>query len=181
MIDAYLEKLSAELRRRGIAGNREIEEIRDHLTDSADAMVAQGVTRPDAERQAIERMGDAAEIARQIAASQFRLGNALALASAVALGLAIAYVDSRPHWDDAGITAFALLGAALVIALCVPRRPWLWALGVGVWIPLHTIVRTGRPGAAIMFVLLLFPLAGAYFGAYMRRAISGRTETIFFF
>jgi hypothetical protein len=95
--------------------------------------------------------------------------NAVALFSAVVAGLAIAYVDSRPHWDDTGITVFAMLGAALLIAAYNPRRPWLWALGVGVWIPLHAIARSGNLAAAAMFVVVLFPLAGAYLGAAARR------------
>ncbi len=56
-------------------------------------------------------------------------------AVAVLFGLAVAYVDSRPHWDDAGITAGSLFALAAVLGSIAPERPWLWALGIGVWIP----------------------------------------------
>ena len=73
--------------------------------------------------------------------------NRALVALAVAVGLAIAYVDSRPYWDDAGITAFSLLLAALLFGLIAPQRPWLWAICVGIWIPIHTIARAPRLGS----------------------------------
>jgi hypothetical protein len=96
-----------------------------------------------------------------------------ALVAAAAAGIAIAYIDSRPGWDDTGITAFGLLGAALVIALASPRRPWLTALAVGIWIPAHAWARSGDPKSLVMLVVVGFPLAGAYAGAAVRRAMSG--------
>ena len=50
---------------------------------------------------------------------------------AVCLGLSIAYVDSRPNWDDAGITAFALLLSCGVLGTLGPEPPV--ALGIGSW------------------------------------------------
>jgi len=88
------------------------------------------------------------------------------------IGFAIMSVDSRPTWDDAGITAFSMLIAAGICGLIAPQRPWLWALAVGVWIPLHTLVQTGSPRSLVMFVLLAFPLAGAYAGMLIRRAVA---------
>jgi hypothetical protein len=45
---------------------------------------------------------------------------------AVVLGLAIAWVDTRPGWDDTGITAFALAGAAGLVTL-LGLKWWLAA------------------------------------------------------
>ena len=59
---------------------------------------------------------------------------------ALALGLLIAYVDSQPTWDDTGITVLALVVTSGLLGLLSPKRPWLWALAVGVWIPLLAIV-----------------------------------------
>ncbi|HEX4348484.1 MAG TPA: hypothetical protein VHZ73_12990 [Vicinamibacterales bacterium] len=99
------------------------------------------------------------------------LEGAGAMLLAVLAGLCIAYVDSRPHWDDTGVTVFSMVGVAFLLGCALPRRPWLWALGVGVWIPVHTMVRTGDPQAAVMLVVLLFPLAGSYSGAFLRRTL----------
>jgi hypothetical protein len=47
------------------------------------------------------------------------------------VGLGIGYVDSRPTWDDAGITAGVLFLAAAVLAAARPRLFWLNGLAVG--------------------------------------------------
>jgi len=88
---------------------------------------------------------------------------------AVTLGLAIAWVDSCPHWDDAGITAGMLLLSGGFLGLIGPRGPWLWALAIGVWIPLHQLVHASTLGSALGgLVILAFPMAGAYAGMAVR-------------
>jgi hypothetical protein len=91
---------------------------------------------------------------------------------AIVLGLVIAYVDSRPHFDDAGITAGLLLMSAGMLSVIAPQRPWRWALAIGIWIPLHAIVQHPGPGALAMLAVLAFPFAGAYAGMVMRHALS---------
>ena len=97
--------------------------------------------------------------------------------AALVLGLAIAWVDSRPHWDDAGITAGSLLLSAAVLGMMGPRRPWLWALAIGIWVPLcmiadHLAAHTVTLRTAGSLVILAFPLAGAYAGMGLRRAFA---------
>jgi hypothetical protein len=84
----------------------------------------------------------------------------------VALGLGglVTYIDTRPSWDDAGITAAALLGTAGVLGFLGPGRPWLWALALGIWIPSIGIARSQNYSA-------LFALAVAFVGAYTGMAI----------
>ncbi len=94
------------------------------------------------------------------------------LVAAVAVGLAIAYVDSRPGWDDAGITAFSMLLAAGLFGLIAPRRAWLWALAVGIWVPAYAIARADSPRAFAMLLVLVFPFAGAYAGFAVRRLLA---------
>ena len=55
----------------------------------------------------------------------------LLLISAVASGLVIGWVDTRPTWDDAGITAAAILLVTGVLGAAMPSRAWIWALTVG--------------------------------------------------
>ena len=85
---------------------------------------------------------------------------------AAALGVAIAVVDSRPTWDDTGITAGAVLVSAFIISMVAGRRPWLWAVLVGIWVPAITI-RNGGDRAALL--ALVFALVGAYAGHAVSR------------
>ncbi|HOU40634.1 MAG TPA: hypothetical protein PK829_05150 [Promineifilum sp.] len=92
------------------------------------------------------------------------------LIAAVVVGLAIAWVDSRPTWDDTGITAGVVLLTSAVFGFVAPRRPWLWALAVGGMIPLLGILRGGNFGSLLALVVAL---AGAYGGALVHRAMYG--------
>ena len=90
------------------------------------------------------------------------------LAIALASGLLIAYVDSRPTWDDTGITVFALLVTSGIIGLLVQRRPWLYALAIGLWIPLWGVIQAQNVS---MLLVLLFPFAGVYAGWALRLVV----------
>jgi hypothetical protein len=87
---------------------------------------------------------------------------------ALITGLLIAYVDSRPSWDDTGITVFGLLLSAAIIGLFVRRRPWCYGLAVGAWIPVYQLYQSHD----FRFVLvLIFPMAGLYIGWGLRTAV----------
>jgi hypothetical protein len=92
-----------------------------------------------------------------------------ALASGITIGIAIAWIDSRPNWDDTGVTAGALVLTSAMLGALAPRRPWLWALGVGLWIPLYGILHARNYGTLLV---LAFTFAGAYIGAGLRRAFA---------
>ncbi len=93
--------------------------------------------------------------------------------AALACGLAIAYVDTRPTWDDTGMTVFALLACCGLLGLLAPKRPWLWALLVGIWIPVFNIILTRNFDTLFT---LIFPFFGAYagmlVGVLVRKALS---------
>jgi hypothetical protein len=93
----------------------------------------------------------------------------LLLFAAVAFGLLVAYVDTRPNFDDAGITAFAVAIGCGLLGVIEPRYPWLWALAVGAWIPIFGIATALNYGSLIA---LAFALAGAYSGAACRRFLA---------
>jgi hypothetical protein len=92
----------------------------------------------------------------------------LLFALALGLGGLITYVDSRPNWDDAGITALAIFISCGLLGILGPRRPWLWALAVGLWIPVIGIVAMHNFGTVLA---LLFAFAGAYLGMAVRKAV----------
>lgn len=88
---------------------------------------------------------------------------------ALALGALITYMDTRPNWDDTGVTAGALLIASGVLGFLGPKRPWLWALAMGVWIPLVGIARTHNYPAMLALVMAFL---GAYTGMILRTWLS---------
>src|SRR5262249_8715976 len=86
---------------------------------------------------------------------------------ALSLGACITYVDSRPHWDDSGITALAICVVTALFGFASPRWAWVWALAVGAWIPLFGVLRAGNYGSLLA---LVFAFAGAYGGMLLRKA-----------
>jgi hypothetical protein len=96
------------------------------------------------------------------------------LAAAVAAGAAIGYVDSRPGWDDTGITAGLLILAAGAAAAVSGRRPWLWALLVGGGTPLLEIPTGGSPAS---LAALLFAAVGALAGWLLARGWPRRYDS----
>ena len=87
------------------------------------------------------------------------------LAIAVIAGLFYAYVDSRPTWDDTGITVGVILLTCGILALIGFQRPWLLALSVGLWLPLYEITTTH---AYTSVVALFIAFIGAYAGWAVR-------------
>jgi hypothetical protein len=92
------------------------------------------------------------------------------LAVAVAGGLFIAWIDSRPNWDDTGITVGLVFSFAAMLGTASRRRPWLWGLAVGGWIPLAGLLLRGEPATLLALVA---GMAGAYAGAGIRRLLDG--------
>ncbi|MGH2408240.1 MAG: hypothetical protein ACRDF7_09205 [Candidatus Limnocylindrales bacterium] len=90
---------------------------------------------------------------------------------AIVLGLAIAWLDSRPAWDDTGVTAGLLVFAATGAAFVGRRRPWLWALLVGAPTPLLEGWLGAGAGALLA---LVFAGLGAAAGHLLGRVVTDR-------
>ncbi len=93
----------------------------------------------------------------------------LLIIPALLLGLLFALVDRGPGWDDTAVIAMAILMSCAVLAAISPRRPWLWALAIGSWVPLFNIAADGNFGALLA---LVFAFAGAYAGATIRKVLA---------
>jgi len=87
---------------------------------------------------------------------------------AIATGLFSLYVDTRPNWDDTSLLIAGLLLISGLLTLLGHRRPWLIGLGIGVWIPAYSILKTHD---LMMLIVLLIPMIGAYGGWLLRLAI----------
>jgi len=89
-----------------------------------------------------------------------------AILGACAAGILIALVDSRPGWDDTGVTVAAVLAAGAVFGALRPDRAISSAVAIGVWIPAFEI-----PGNVGSLLALAMALAGSGAGAMARKAI----------
>jgi len=127
-IESYVKRLRQELRRHFIADPRIIDEVRDHLIDAVE-----GARERDhslaADALAIERFGSPTLVAAAFVADETRILHRCLLVAASLAGIAIALVDATPTWDDAGITAGAMV--IMAAALGVGRSPTALALGAG--------------------------------------------------
>ena len=175
-IETYLSGLKRELRIRWVPSDRLVEETRGHLADAVNAAVARRLTPDAAEQEALSRFGDARTVAEQFAAERYRRLEWIMLAPALLVGISIAMIDARPHWDDTSITVGMLLIGSALMGLGVTRRAWMIALAVGVWIPgwmvAHSLVEKPALVASAVpvgCVVLAVTMAGAYLGMGVRR------------
>jgi hypothetical protein len=95
--------------------------------------------------------------------------DAIAGIAGLVLGIAVGMMDSRPGYDDTGVTAVALAFATALVTFISSRRPWLWALVVGSWVPLFEVRDLAKPAPLLA---LAFAGAGAAVGWLVAR--SGR-------
>jgi hypothetical protein len=100
-------------------------------------------------------------------AADWRMGDVWALILAVIGGLAIAWIDASPGWDDTGVTIGLLILASGLAAGASGRRPWLWALIVGLPTPL---IEMARGGDVAVLAALAFAAVGAAAGYVVARA-----------
>ena len=92
----------------------------------------------------------------------------IVLLAGLSVGIVLGYIDSRPSWDDTGVTAVTILASSFVLGALVPQRPWAVALLVGIWIPIFGILTRANYGSLLALALAL---AGAYAGMALRRAV----------
>lgn len=93
------------------------------------------------------------------------------LVVAILTGLLIAYVDSRPTWDDTGITVATMLFSSGLLTLLGHRRPWLIALAIGLWTPIYETYFSRSFDLPGGMLLLLFVLLICFVGAYAGWAV----------
>jgi len=98
-----------------------------------------------------------------------RRSAALAPAVGLLLGAGIGYVDSRPTWDDTGITVGAVVLCGFVTAAISPR--WAWLSGLAVGLPVlafNAVLHGGYASAAAVGIGLVGAGAGYLAGKLLR-------------
>ncbi len=131
--DEYVEDVTEGIpdRRRAREVRRE---LRDHLETAAKAGVAQGLSRSEAEDQALASMGPAPELARQ-----FR----------------VAYLVGEPIWPAVAALLAALAGVALIVWPATDQQPGITA-GLLMWSALWA---AGHPKSFLSLLRLPRPVA----------------------
>ena len=88
---------------------------------------------------------------------------------ALFFGVGIAWIDSRPTWDDAGVTVLMVLIAAFACGFIAVQKPWLFAVLVSIWIPMVGIIGSDTYSG----LLVLVPgFIGAYTGSGFKQMIA---------
>jgi hypothetical protein len=130
MIDPYLDRLERELRARRAPRRRLLAEAEDHLRSTAEELESRGRPAVDAERQAIERFGDAPEVAHRFAlasaSSTARSAVGWAAAAFVAYAAsALVFVATAPAWlrdfPHGAASMLALQVAAVAVGVTAVR------------------------------------------------------------
>lgn len=180
-IQTYLRKLERQLWLRGLADADTLAEIESHLMESAEAGLHQGLNEAEAEQQAVEKFGPVKLVVSTFEKERNDGMQKILFVLALLIGIFIAYVDSRPTWDDTGITAGTMLLSSGLLTLLGYRRPWLIALAIGLWTPVYEtfLSRNFNLPGVILFPLLvlLIPLVGAYGGWAVRLGIRKTIHT----
>ena len=170
-IQSYLHALKRQLWLRGVWDEDSFAEVGSHLLEAVEAGLQQGLSQADAEQQALVRFGPVKVVARSFEKERTDVMQKILLALAILVGLLIAFVDSRPTWDDTGITAGTMLLSSGLLTLLGYRRPWLIALAVGLWTPLYETYISRSFSLPGVILLPLFILCITFIGAYAGWAV----------
>ena len=165
-IESYLRALKRHLWLRGVFDEESLAEVEGHLLEAVESGLQQGLSQPAAEQRALDRFGPAKLVARSFEKERIDVMQKILLALAVLIGVLIAYVDSRPTWDDTGITAGTMLLSSGLLTLLGYRRPWLIALAIGLWTPLYETYLSRNFSMPGVVLLPLFILCITFVGAY---------------
>ncbi|HTP14178.1 MAG TPA: hypothetical protein VMM37_11145 [Bacteroidota bacterium] len=83
-------------------------------------------------------------------------------------GLILAWIDTRPNWDDTGIEVGIILCSSFCFGFAQPRFAWLWAVLVGIWIPvINVFVQHDFMSCVILFISFI----GAYAGVLIQKVL----------
>ncbi len=95
----------------------------------------------------------------------------LLLVIGAVLGALIGWIDSSPNWNDAGITAAALIVVSGSLGFVKPNRAWLFAIVVGIWVPIFNFLRHHDLNS---WMVIMIAIAGAYIGVFFKKIYSAR-------
>lgn len=92
----------------------------------------------------------------------------IALVLSVILGVIIAWIDSSPNWDDTAVIVVIVFCISALFAFVMKKRPWIYALTIGIWIPLWNIISTHNYSSLLS---LCVSFLGAYIGYAFKKLL----------
>ncbi|GJQ36516.1 MAG: hypothetical protein HS100_07620 [Anaerolineales bacterium] len=168
-IASYLKVLQREMKRNGTFHADHLEELEGHLLEAVETNLRRGMNLAEAEEEALRRFGSVNVVLSSFEKERFTVMQKILLGIAAIAGLFSLYVDTRPNWDDTGVLAMGILFVCGMLALFGFQRPWVLALAVGAWIPLHGILISHNYGSIIAIIIAFI---GAYAGWAFRAGIN---------
>jgi hypothetical protein len=114
------------------------------------------------------------------------LSQSMGFVVASGLGILIGLVDcAEPFGDDSTqLTILLWLVSSALLGFAKPRRPWLWAVSIGPWLPAMYLMRlslgfhnplhpnnTYGTGLILIGLSLVICAIGAFVGMFARRII----------
>jgi hypothetical protein len=84
---------------------------------------------------------------------------------ALVSGLIIAWIDTRPHWDDTGVTIGLLLLTSTICGAWSRSLSWLWGLIIG---GIVFTANAAMSGNYESIVAVIVAIVGAYIGTGAR-------------
>jgi len=167
-ISLYLKRLARAMKISGVYLDESLAEIESHLMDSVESNLRLGLNRSEAEEKALKRFGSINVVLTSFEKERITTMQKILIGIATLAGLFSLYVDTRPTWDDTGVLVFGILFISGLLALIGYQRPWLLALAIGIWIPLHGVF-ISHSFATIAALVVAF--VGAYSGWALRLGI----------
>ncbi len=101
-----------------------------------------------------------------IVGTKMNVGFLVPVFVSLAIGLLLAWIDTRPNWDDTGIEVGMILCSSICLGFAHPRNAWLWATLIGIWIPVADLYLHNNVGSSVS---LIIAFAGAYGGGMVRK------------
>lgn len=83
-------------------------------------------------------------------------------------GLIIGWIDTRPRWNDTGITVALIFISSFILGIFSNRNAWVIALIIGLCITTLNFLVSNRIDSAVS---ILIALAGAYGGVLLKKIV----------
>jgi hypothetical protein len=84
----------------------------------------------------------------------------------IVAGSAIGWIDSRPTWDDTGVTVGLIIVPTAIMGGLMPEHAWLWGLVTGGIVSAMNIILGANYGS---LMAVAFAISGAYLGLLFTR------------
>jgi hypothetical protein len=86
----------------------------------------------------------------------------------LAVGLTIGWIDSRPNWNDTGVTVGLIFLSSFLLSLLAEKHFWVIGIIIGICITSFNYILHNNLQSVVSFIIAF---AGAYSGAGIKKLI----------